>query len=122
MKMIVPVPRVRIADRPGARSILGAYLKIGAPATYLIVLVAASVLAPLPHNPLATNADSVFIAPNFEYWLGTDQNGADVLSRLVASARVDVVLAVVGALCSMLIGVPLGLLGSQRTRFAEYLM
>ena len=97
-------------------------IRIGIPAGFLAILVALSIFAPLPHDPLASNADTIFEPPNRVYLLGTDQNGADVLSRLILSARVDVVLAVIGAAFSMLIGVPLGLLGSQRTRFAEYLM
>ncbi|HEY0470591.1 MAG TPA: dipeptide/oligopeptide/nickel ABC transporter permease/ATP-binding protein [Kribbella sp.] len=79
---------------------------------YLVLLVAAVVAAPLlaPYNPKALDLAKVLALPGGDHWLGTDQLGRDVLSRLLFGGRdalMDVVTAVV---TSLVIGVPLGLL------------
>lgn len=76
----------------------------------LVVMVLASLFAPLPHDPLApVSFEDVLVPPNSEYWFGTDSVALDVFSRTVASAARDIPLAVFGTLASILIGVPLGL-------------
>ncbi|WP_432840440.1 dipeptide/oligopeptide/nickel ABC transporter permease/ATP-binding protein [Dactylosporangium sp. CA-092794] len=82
-------------------------------AGYLVLLVAALAAAPLiaPHDPLAQDLGHALAGPGSTYWLGTDQLGRDVTSRLLyggRSALMDVVTAVVTALA---VGVPLGLVG-----------
>ena len=48
--------------------------------------------------------------PNGEYWLGTDENGFDVFSRVVYGARASLVTAICAVAFALLFGVPLGLL------------
>lgn len=47
-----------------------------------------------------------------EFLLGTDQNGRDVLSRLVHGARLTLVLSVSATLIAFVVGVPLGYLAA----------
>jgi peptide/nickel transport system permease protein len=81
-------------------------------AGYLVLLVAAVAAAPLiaPHDPMMQDLGHVLSGPGSATWLGTDQLGRDVTSRLLyggRSALLDVVTAVVTVLA---VGVPLGLL------------
>ncbi|MBD3919388.1 ABC transporter permease [Paenibacillus sp. PR3] len=57
-----------------------------------VLLVLTGILAPLltPHSPNAVTA-AFSAAPSSDHWLGTDQVGRDVLSRLIAASRVSIV-------------------------------
>jgi peptide/nickel transport system permease protein len=74
-----------------------------------IVLVAA--LAPLiaPHDPIRTGV--VFLGgPSAEHWLGTDDLGRDILSRILHGARTSLVIGIGAAAVATVIGVPVGLI------------
>ena len=57
-----------------------------------------------------------------KFWFGTDNLGRDVFRRVLAGARLDLPLALSGMAVSLLLGVPLGLLASQKSRWAERFM
>lgn len=94
-----------------------------------IAAVFAGVLAPF--DPLATNytPEGVLQGPAAEHWLGTDDAGRDVLSRIIYGARIALMVGLGSVLVAMLIGVPLGLLLGYRggwydrigTRFIDIL-
>ena len=84
-------------------------LKAGLVIVGLIALLAA--LAPwiAPHPWDTISIRTRFLPPNATYWLGTDDYGRDVLSRLLVGARLSLAMGVGATLFSMAIGVPLGL-------------
>lgn len=93
---------------------LGKFLRNrGAVAGGLIVafFVALAVLAPLiaPYDPLKTSFLAVRKAPSALYWLGTDELGRDLLSRLLYGARASLMAGVVSVGIAVVLGVPLGL-------------
>jgi ABC-type dipeptide/oligopeptide/nickel transport system permease subunit len=55
----------------------------------LAVAVLAAVLSPwiTPYDPTATSFDSIYLRPGPAHWLGTDQLGRDLLSRIIDGAR-----------------------------------
>jgi peptide/nickel transport system permease protein len=55
----------------------------------LVILVFLAILGPLiaPYDPLAPLSVSGLQPPSAEYWLGTDQLGRDILSRLIDALR-----------------------------------
>ncbi len=61
---------------------------------------------------LQANPDFVQIGQPFgpRFWLGTDNLGRDILSRLIWGARAVLAVAILSALFSAAIGIPLGLL------------
>ena len=78
---------------------------------WLTLLVALALLGPhaVPYAPDGQDANALLLPPDASHWLGTDDLGRDVLSRLIAGAANSLyatALAVAVALC---IGVPLGL-------------
>ncbi len=98
-------------------------------AVVLVCAVFAGVLA--PYDPLENNfsSDAILLGPTAEHWLGTDDNGRDVLSRLIFGARIALLIGIGSVLVAMLIGVPIGLLLGYRggwwdrvgTRFVDIL-
>ena len=72
----------------------------------VIVAVAAPLLA--PYDP---NKSSILMLqpPSAQHWLGTDELGRDILSRLIHGARASLVIGIGAALVAVLIGAPTGL-------------
>ncbi|MGY6635461.1 MAG: ABC transporter permease [Alkalilacustris sp.] len=84
-------------------------MKIGLVITLSIVVLAvlAPWIAPHPWDTIAI--DSRFLAPSATHWLGTDEFGRDVLSRLLMGARLSLGLGISATVVSLAIGVPIGL-------------
>jgi peptide/nickel transport system permease protein len=75
--------------------------------TFLVFLaVVGSVLT--PYDPYVTDLGNVLSPPGKLHWFGTDQLGRDVLSRVVASARIDLFVAVCAVAASFTVGVGIG--------------
>ena len=72
----------------------------------LIITAIGPLVAPYP----PTFADPLrrLMPPNGAHPFGTDENGIDVLSRLIAAPRTDVLIAVIATTLSLAIGAPLG--------------
>ncbi|WP_207540151.1 ABC transporter permease [Sabulicella rubraurantiaca] len=75
------------------------------------IFVMAAVLAPwiASHDPLETSWSRLRQAPSWTHPFGTDENGRDVLSRVLFGARASLMAGVVAVLGAALIGVPVGL-------------
>ncbi|MFZ4530563.1 MAG: ABC transporter permease [Alsobacter sp.] len=84
-------------------------LKVGLAITGTIVLL--SLLAPwiAPHPWDTISMRTRFLAPNATYWLGTDEYGRDVLSRLLMGGRLSLMMGLSATLVSLAVGVPVGL-------------
>jgi peptide/nickel transport system permease protein len=75
--------------------------------TIVVVAALAPWIAPHPWDTISIRTR--FLAPNATYWLGTDDYGRDVLSRLLMGARLSLGMGIGATLFSVAIGVPLGL-------------
>ena len=86
-------------------------LSVAAISWILLVLLSA-IFAPLlaPYDPLDNNFADILQGPSAEHWLGTDENGRDVLSRMLFGARIALLVGFGAVAIAMLIGVPLGML------------
>jgi len=84
-------------------------LKAGIVIVGAIAVVAA--LAPwiAPHPWDTVSIRTRFQPPNTVYWLGTDEYGRAVLSRLLMGARLSLAMGVGATLFAVALGVPLGL-------------
>ena len=75
-------------------------------ATLIVLAILAPILAPYDPNRLFPGQS--YAKPSAEHWMGTDDVGRDVFSRLLYGARLSLTLALVAALGSTLIGALLG--------------
>jgi ABC-type dipeptide/oligopeptide/nickel transport system permease subunit len=97
--------------RDGVRRLLRNRLAVtGGCVIVLLCLVAifADFLAPLPYTK--TNFGRLNETPSRAYWLGTDQLGRDLLSRMIYGARVSMLVGLGAQIVVVLIGVPIGAL------------
>jgi peptide/nickel transport system permease protein len=74
----------------------------------VFVLIAA--FAPLiaPYDPLAQSYIKINQTPSWDHWLGTDQFGRDVLSRMIYGSRNSLVIGVLAPLVAAIVGTTLG--------------
>lgn len=63
-------------------------------------------------QPLETSTPDVLESPSGAHWFGTDANGFDVFSRVLAAPRVDVAIALAATLLSLVLGSFVGLIVS----------
>ena len=79
----------------------------------LIFISLSAVLAPwiAGHSPLEVDSSQLSLKPfaSSAHWLGTDDVGRDLFSRLLFGARLSLGIGLLAVLLSLLIGLPLGL-------------
>lgn len=78
---------------------------------FLISLVLVALLAPLitRYDPLVQELANAFAGPSRSHWLGTDELGRDVFSRLAYGARVSLFAGFGSAVLALVLGVVPGL-------------
>ncbi|GGG08927.1 nickel transporter permease [Paenibacillus abyssi] len=76
-----------------------------------VFLVGGTVLGGMlvPHDPFQINMNNRLQGASFEHWLGTDQLGRDVFSRIVYGAKLTIGLSIFAIMIAVIIGVPIGL-------------
>jgi ABC-type dipeptide/oligopeptide/nickel transport system ATPase component/ABC-type dipeptide/oligopeptide/nickel transport system permease subunit len=85
---------------------------------WVVLLVLVAVFAPLisPYDPTARNFDpsQVLQGPSAEHWLGTDQDGRDVLSRILWGTQIALAVSAGAVAVSTVVGVLIGLVLGYR--------
>jgi peptide/nickel transport system permease protein len=120
-----------LAPASTRRSALGLFVRknpLGAAGAVLMLLlvfgaVFAEVLA--THNPIRTST-RVLAAPGADHWLGTDNLGRDLYSRVVHGSRISIVVGVsatlLGAVLGGLVGLVSGYVGGKTDLISQRLM
>ena len=75
---------------------------------FFAILAAAAPLLPIP-DPAATDWSALRKAPSATHWLGTDDLGRDILSRMIWGAQASLMAGVFSVAIAVFIGVPFGL-------------
>jgi peptide/nickel transport system permease protein len=75
-----------------------------------VVAALADVLAPYGYADM--HPEHMLQAPSWQYWLGTDQMGRDVLSRIIYGTRISIYVGVVSTIFGALMGIPLGIIAA----------
>jgi ABC-type dipeptide/oligopeptide/nickel transport system permease subunit len=78
---------------------------------FLVILTIVAVAAPyiVPFDPTLQSLRSRLQDPSVTHWMGTDDLGRDVLSRMLVSTRVSLLAALEATVVSITLGVPVGL-------------
>jgi peptide/nickel transport system permease protein len=83
---------------------------VGAALVGMVLGVALVALWWTPYDPLALNLRAKLQAPTVAHWLGTDEFGRDVASRLMAGASSSAIVAVATVALATALGVVVGVL------------
>jgi peptide/nickel transport system permease protein len=77
----------------------------------LLILVFLAVFAPVisSYNPVEQHITDQFKGPSAKYWLGTDEYGRDLFTRIVWGARISLTVGTVSVILGMIIGSILGM-------------
>jgi peptide/nickel transport system permease protein len=100
----------------GTRDAFGMLLRSRSGAIGLGILVFFTIIAIIgpwiaPQDPNASSSFSsdILQPPSTEYWLGTDDNGRDVLSQVILGTRISMLVGIAAALVSAVIGALVGI-------------
>lgn len=91
--------------------------------TLLVLITAMAIFAPVlaPHSPTATTIN-VLSLPSADHFLGTDQIGRDVFSRVLFGTRISLQVGASAAVVAVLIGVPMGLVAGFFRGWIDFLI
>lgn len=64
----------------------------------------------IPYSPTEYNLDDTLLPPSAKHWLGTDEQGRDVASRILYGSRVSLSVGIIAVGLSVLVGVFIGAL------------
>jgi peptide/nickel transport system permease protein len=97
---------------------------LGLGSALLILVGIGSVVAPLltPYRPTDQRILDRLQPPSPAHWLGTDQYGRDVLTRMLFGGRTSLLLGLGAVVLALACGVPIGLAAGYRGGFADNLL
>jgi len=78
---------------------------------YLVLLLVFAIFGPTIRYRYDEQIAGPFLSPSAQYWLGTDEVGRDVFSRLAHGARVSLMIAFLVQAIAVTVGVIVGVLG-----------
>src|SRR6201986_3605128 len=76
----------------------------------LVLFVAMAVFAPIaaPYEPAAIHLTQRLLGPGHAHWLGTDELGRDIFSRILYGARISLIVAISVVTISLSLGMVIG--------------
>lgn len=88
---------------------------------FIVFIILVAIFAPVfaPYDPYAQNTENRLMPPSFEHWLGTDELGRDVLSRIIYGARISLIIGLVPTSLSMMLGILLGLMAGYLGKWVD---
>ena len=86
----------------------------------IIIAVFAAQLA--PYDPYKGDFLATWETPNYLHWLGTDDLGRDVLSRLIYGARISISIGILSQIAVAFVGIPIGAIAGLRGGWLDYIL
>jgi len=79
----------------------------------VLLLALLAIFAPViaPADPIAQDLDARLLPPSHQHWLGTDDLGRDLLTRIIYGGRVSLTVGLVSIGIALAVGTVLGLAG-----------
>ena len=114
----------RPAARPARRMAWRRFRRYGAAVAstaFLLLMYAVAAGGPLlsPYPPNAVDIMNANARPSPAHWLGTDENGRDVLARAIAGARTTMTVGLIAMVIAVVIGACVGSLGGYFGGWAD---
>ncbi|MFN8636450.1 MAG: ABC transporter permease [Chloroflexota bacterium] len=102
----------RVVTRPGrVRYFLRRNPRVLIGGSVVVLLALVALLAPyiVPYDPIDVDPSQAMEAPSLKHWLGTDDLGRDVFSRVVMGSRVSLSVGLISVTIGLVLGVSIGL-------------
>jgi peptide/nickel transport system permease protein len=89
--------------------------------SYIVILGVAGLAAPLmaPYNPTLQHLDDRFQSSSKSYFLGTDNFGRDILSRVIYGSRSTLLVGIVAVSIAVFLGLIVGLVAGLAGRYTD---
>ncbi|MDE2910147.1 MAG: ABC transporter permease [Chloroflexota bacterium] len=90
-------------------------------ALVLLVVAVMGIFGPAitPYDPNGMDFADRFANPSLEHWMGTDDFGRDIFSRVVVGARVSLQVGFIAVSVATIVGTGLGLIAGYSTRLTD---
>ena len=102
------------------------WLRLGiiAAGIYLLLAVLSALLPSVlaPHDPYEVHIRAILAPPSAEHWLGTDESGRDVLSRLIYGAQASLAIGFGATVIGVVAGSVFGLLSGLGPKWLDALI
>lgn len=91
----------------------------------IVLFLLCAVFAPsiARYDPIATNFGKALSKPSAQHWLGNDELGRDLFSRIIFGSRISLVIGLISVAIGLALGVPIGALtgyfGGKLDLFAQ---
>ncbi|MFM8991364.1 MAG: ABC transporter permease, partial [Alphaproteobacteria bacterium] len=85
-----PAPSEGAFARTARRLMAHRLGRIGLLVSALVAFCATFAPWVMPHDPAGIDYEAILAAPHAKYWLGTDELGRDILSRIIEGAQVSI--------------------------------
>lgn len=89
-------------------------------AAVILAAIFAEVLA--PYDPSESHYEAILSAPSAQFWLGTDEIGRDILSRVIYGARVSIQVALVSIALAIVLGSMLGMIAGYFGGWTDHIV
>ena len=102
-----------------------AHEPLGALGLFLVVFVLISAIGAdwwSTHEPNQINVRAAFASPSLEHFLGTDQLGRDIFSRVLIGGRIALKVSLISIGVALLIGLTLGLIAGFGPRWVDNIL
>lgn len=94
-------------------ALIGGYIVL----FYLLVALFAPIIS--PQDPFKIDLVNKLQPPSFDHWMGTDDKGRDILSRLIFGSRLSLAVGFVSVFFGAAIGIILGLLAGYYGKWMD---
>lgn len=93
---------------------------LGVLVVLLLIALLAPYIAPYPRDQIVLAEANM--APGATHWLGADELGRDILTRLIYAGRISLFVGFAATICSELVGIIVGALAGYYGRFVDTLL
>ncbi|UPM55383.1 nickel transporter permease [Gottfriedia acidiceleris] len=94
-------------------ALVGAYIVL----FYILVAIFAPLIS--PKDPFAIDLMHKLQPPSLEHWMGTDDKGRDILSRIIYGSRLSISVGFVSVLFGAIFGITLGLIAGYYGKWMD---
>ena len=101
----------RVASRRPSLPSPRRYPRLYVGGALVLLLIVVAIFAPWlsPRDPIQGNASDGLQAPSIRFWLGTDDQGRDILSRVIWGSRISLSVGLISVGIGLVLGVTIGL-------------